>query len=667
VAEHEKPSKKTITRTLIIGLITIMLILGGASYILLNLSNKPKFELKSITIQKTDTTITINIKGYNNTKLPEIPIKVIFPDGASYSTKAKAVGKNSWQADLPITKEGVYRIQVINPYTGKVVKEKSFEFYDKPSVKVDLSLKGNSLSIKVNASDLSGIEKILFEAFGKNYTLAPVNVDERGNGAYLLKIKLNSTEDFNYRIIAFDRSDRHLTNVSKGWFELSDYQRFAVYCLNRGLSSGDVERLWGIWLARYLFKADKKLFDKLLDLVKVNKLALLVLDQVNRDGRVKDKVGVLSEALDLVNKIKVEPCVQVAWLIGNCSNYGFYSDSGVVKAAKFISSHLNMDWNYSRPICFSALSDAYYFFPEIFDKYPWEAYYFILQVGDTFYYYKIGGREYVWKKAILPYAKWRYGKLIKGEFTPIDVRLVNGDLAKLAKWADKKVVEAACRSLYPYNSLMDTDLSGKSDYRAFSSRNYKKALEYIVNNFEKGYFFKIYDLLMKSKKNKDYLYKEATGRGVKYTRPLTPWSNCGKYWVEKLVPELQYKDPDALLVIGYPVALKLPRIIRVSGQATPYVSKIIGAMLDRCVVVYRAPYPGSLNANAPQLHDEPMVVGKDGKLIGFWYSLDNFLKDYNPQFNKYANPQVKPWIKIMSLSGGYFPEEKLSKVLNSEG
>ncbi|RLE94405.1 MAG: hypothetical protein DRN04_03860 [Thermoprotei archaeon] len=332
-----------------------------------------------------------------------------------------------------------------------MIKEKSFVFYDKPSVKAVLSLKGNLLSIKVNASDLSGIEKILFEAFGKNYTLAPVNVDERGNGVYSLKIKLNSTEDFNYRIIALDRSDRHLTSVSKGLFELSDYEKFVVYCSNKGLGFGDVEKLWDVGLARYLFRADRKLFDKLLDLVKVNKLALLVLDQIVRDKRVGDKVGVLSRALDLVEGIGVEPCVQVAWLVGNCSNYGFYSDSGVVKAAKFISSHLEMNWNYSRPVCFSALSDAYYFFPEIFDKYPWEAYYFVLQVGDTFYYYKIieiNGTKYAWNKAILPYAKWRYGKLIKGEFVPIGVRLVNGDLAKLAKWADKKVVEAATEEAY---------------------------------------------------------------------------------------------------------------------------------------------------------------------------------------------------------------------------
>jgi len=95
VAEHKKPSKKTKTRTLIIGLITIILILGATNYIILNLANKPEFKLKSISIQKTDTTITINIKGYNNTRLPEIPIKLIFSDGTSYSIKAKAVNKKS--------------------------------------------------------------------------------------------------------------------------------------------------------------------------------------------------------------------------------------------------------------------------------------------------------------------------------------------------------------------------------------------------------------------------------------------------------------------------------------------------------------------------------------------------------------------------------------------
>ena len=168
---------------------------------------------------------------------------------------------------------------------------------------------------------------------------------------------------------------------------------------------------------------------------------------------------------------------------------------------------------------------------------------------------------------------------------------------------------------------------------------------------------------MKSKKEKDLLYKIAIQAPI---RPDDVWVNSGKYWRSK-VPGLQQKDEDALLAIGYPVALKLPRIIRISGQATPYCSKIIGAMLDRCVVVYQAPYPGSLNANSPQLHEEPMVVGKDGKLlIGFWYSLQKFLDDYNPEKNQYANPELKPWIKLMSRPYGYYPKEKLNKVLNND-
>ena len=95
-------------------------------------------------------------------------------------------------------------------------------------------------------------------------------------------------------------------------------------------------------------------------------------------------------------------------------------------------------------------------------------------------------------------------------------------------------------------------------------------------------------------------------------------------------------------------------------------------MLDRCVVVYQAPYPGSLNANAPHVHDEPMVVGKDGKLIGFWYSLQKFLDDYNPEKNQYANPELKPWINVVIFDMAsqsityYFPKEKLNKVLNND-
>ena len=168
---------------------------------------------------------------------------------------------------------------------------------------------------------------------------------------------------------------------------------------------------------------------------------------------------------------------------------------------------------------------------------------------------------------------------------------------------------------------------------------------------------------MKSKKTKDLLYKV----GIQaIARPDDVWVNCGKEW--KWVKEYyRVHDPDALLAIGYPVALKLPRIIRVSGQATPYVSKIIGAMLDRCVVVYRAPYMQG------GVHDEPMVVGKDGKLIGFWCDLNKFLADYDPNQNPKAKGiTVEPYIRIIAVmgSGGityYFSKERLNKVLDSEG
>lgn len=105
----------------------------------------------------------------------------------------------------------------------------------------------------------------------------------------------------------------------------------------------------------------------------------------------------------------------------------------------------------------------------------------------------------------------------------------------------------------------------------------------------------------------------------------------------------------------------------ISEQASPYFSKLIGAMLNRPTVVLTADYPTS----HPGLHDEPFVVGKDGSLIGFWYKLNNFIDDYDRTKNPMALDEYwlthKPDIYVNVISGGKpkkFEYEDLAKVLN---
>jgi hypothetical protein len=158
------------------------------------------------------------------------------------------------------------------------------------------------------------------------------------------------------------------------------------------------------------------------------------------------------------------------------------------------------------------------------------------------------------------------------------------------------------------------------------------------------------------------------------------WIHSSSFWKMKVgeyyqrTPEsraLIEQDPETTIIRGYPAAFSICDIpvnshFYLSGQSDPYVSKIIGAMLNRAVVVLCAPYPTSPDGT----HDEPFVVSKDGKLIGFWYKLDKFLDYYNPEKNPRANDYWKinkPWIwvEIVSdLKSRKFEYQDLSKVLN---
>jgi hypothetical protein len=71
----------------------------------------------------------------------------------------------------------------------------------------------------------------------------------------------------------------------------------------------------------------------------------------------------------------------------------------------------------------------------------------------------------------------------------------------------------------------------------------------------------------------------------------------GEYY--QITPESQAlieQDPETTIIRGYKPALCIYGIpvnshFCLSEQSTPYYSKIIGAMLNRAVVVLRAPYP----------------------------------------------------------------------------
>jgi hypothetical protein len=435
-------------------------------------------------------------------------------------------------------------------------------------------------------------------------------------------------------------------------------------------------------------------------------LVKTVYDQFQRDPRISfDRNDLFLEALKVYQNLGVKGLKRIdsVWLLNNASLLGFRDLEGLRKALEFSESS-NISLNFEKRLVHSALADTGYYFPEIF-KYPYEAKYLAIQVADTIYFVEcvdglnfsisdLKGKDYVWNGLVLPYCKWRFERLENKSFESLDYKFKEGELAKLAEWADASVVDAAARSLYPFEELMDHDLLGFDSTRFFHDRKILQALERgvrnmsfnsTINNSPFGY---IYDLLESDMKEKNDRYVEAYS-GFWSCPPHDIWINSSSFWKMKVgeyyqrTPEsraLVEQDPETTIIRGYPPALSICDIpvnshFYLAGQSDPYYSKIIGAMKNRAVVVLRAPYPTSPDGK----HDEPFIVGKDGKLIGFWYKLDKFLDDYNPEkgchfwvdSREYKVDDYwktnKPWIKveiISDLNSRKFEYQDLSKVLN---
>jgi hypothetical protein len=277
---------------------------------------------------------------------------------------------------------------------------------------------------------------------------------------------------------------------------------------------------------REIFKSNKTLAQDILTLAHVNgsyvpkNLAYVVLDQIERDPTVNETSKmilvkkVIPYFLDFGNKIQR---IDSVWLINNASMYGFRDLEGLKRATEF-SENSNISLNFDKRLTHSALADVGYYFPKIF-KYPYEAKYLAIQVADTIYLVEctdgekfsisaLKGKDYVWNGLILPYSKWRFERLENGTFDSLDYKFKEGELAKLAKWADASVVDAAARSLYPFDELMDHDLLGFDPTRFFHDRKIMQALERGVRNISfnstigNSPFGYIYDLLKSDMKEK---------------------------------------------------------------------------------------------------------------------------------------------------------------------
>ncbi|MEM4720642.1 MAG: hypothetical protein QXT73_01095 [Candidatus Methanomethylicaceae archaeon] len=416
-------------------------------------------------------------------------------------------------------------------------------------------------------------------------------------------------------------------------------------------------------------------------------LAFQILDQIEKDAEVKNK-------LDLADKVfsNIKDCginslrLDSIWLLNNSTYYGFRSLEGL-KEALYFSENSSVDLNFENRFVHSAIADIGHYFPQVF-KYPQEARWLGIQVGENIYFKKIDqlkGKDYVWNFLIVPYTKWRFERLENGSFESLDYKLSKGELGKLARWVDPLVFKEAAKSLYPFDELMNIDMLGQYIDQPFLFQLFEKALELGVKNM--GYnstigdspFNYIYKLLMKDMEEKGERYKVAYS-GPWSSVPRSVWRCTWTFWQYRGPDGYYYETPESLALItpepeiaiikGYPAALCIidPQEIKeyyLPEQFHPYYSKIIGAMLNRAVVILIAPYPTDHTGS----HDEQFVVGRNGDLVGFWYKLSKFLDDYNSE----KNPMVwddywknnGPYIKLVDYKNfKRFKGQELSRVLN---
>ncbi len=632
--------------------------------------------------------------GTNNATIPgniaKALVEVTNPSGHSANETARRlenIENHLFSAQFnKTTEEGNYKIRaIVEDKAGNVaIKHGSFDVGDNPAIHSfsleKIPSKGLA-KILVNASDTSGVAKAEIEFNGNKEDMVRLP-----NGLFSYNITMpENPADMSVKVYVKDPFNQ--TSSTTAEIDWSSKDAFITFAFKKGYSTELAGKLYdNSNLTRQLFDEDRATLANVLKIASNNatdlpkNLAYKVLEQIEKDSRVSNKITLAKNVFDNLAELETYGFDRIdsIWLINNATRNGFKDLEGLKKALQFSEGN-NVSLNFENTLSHSALADTGAHFPQIF-KYPQETKYLALQVGDAIYLFeidKIKGKDYVWAGLVVPYSEWRFERLENGTFESLGQKLLYGELAELSKWADKKVVEAAARSLYPFDELMDHDLLGSNSERYFHDENFDKALERgIVNIKHNGTigaspFEYIYRLLLDDIETKSERYQRAFN-AFEYSYPREPWPNSWDVWHIEAEKHINASSEIAL-VKGFPIALKIydppanPNFY-ITEQASPYYSKIIGAMLNRPTIVLGAPYPGSINPDHPYKHNEPFPIGKNGEPLGFWYKLDTFLDDYDPEKNPYANPDVKPFIKLMVVSDRIskrFNYDQLEKVLNS--
>ncbi len=277
--------------------------LGAAVYFLSQDRQPPTIKLEDQHQSEGKLFLKANIQDPSGVSGAYALIK--YPSGNVYNATFSKMNDH-YVAQFPITEEGVYSIQIFakdaKGNLGSITT--SFAFFDNPVISdINYLYVPNTLNFNVTANDLSGISKVLLEILNKNYTLSPLQVDLKGNGVYGGKIPLSviSADKISYRVFAFDKLNK--ATIVPGHITLTPKQAFLAWVKSKGYDLTLASKLFDkVSLVQDLFAKGKlNTLENVLKVAYLNgsdvpkNLAYIVLDQIIRDYRVKDKAGAINK------------------------------------------------------------------------------------------------------------------------------------------------------------------------------------------------------------------------------------------------------------------------------------------------------------------------------------------------------------------------------------
>ncbi|ABL78366.1 hypothetical protein [Thermofilum pendens] len=313
VKKAKKPSTRKVA--LATGLIALLSVLALATLLYYQDKTPPKIEIKE---KKVDEYLSLlaKITDYES-KVEGAYVLIHFPDTGKVLNQT-LVPLNQTHFLLPpvsLNEEGNYLVTIVARDSKGNEAKSSFTAsrFDNPRIEWIKALYSFPyLSLNASISDLGGVSKVILSLEGKNYTLSPLQVDEKGRGIYGIKTEAHpSTKSLGYILFALDRFNRS-SKISSN-VTLSSRDSFISWALSKGYDAQLASRFFDdFWTVRDLFNAnDTTTLENILRIASLNasptpkNLAYQILRNIEDDNEVSLKKDSIRAALSLLNDLEI--------------------------------------------------------------------------------------------------------------------------------------------------------------------------------------------------------------------------------------------------------------------------------------------------------------------------------------------------------------------------